>query len=560
MSLGLFYDILSRRKRLTRPIPNQIASGVIIGAIAIVLMLTPVNLGTGIFFDTRTILLSLTGLYFGALPTAVAMVIAAVYRLSLAGGGAPMGVATIITSGCIGLAWRHYRSRESQELSHAELYLFGVVVHAVMILCMFLLPQDTIIKALQTLALPIMIVYPVCSTLLGKMLSSQRRRHRMEDELQASEERYRTVANYTYDWEYWLSPDARFIYCSPACERITGYRAKEFESDPELLKSITHPDDTDLFALHVEEATRSSSLATHELEFRIITRSGEVRWIAHACLSVWGEDGAFLGRRASNRDISERKQSEVTHNRLQEQLHQAQRLDSIGRLAGGIAHDFNNKLTVILGYAELSKMRQCQQSSECVENIDEIIKAAQHSQEITRRLMAFSRIGTVNPHTLDVNDVLHDFSKTLGRMLGEQIYLEFAFQDNLWPVRIDPTQLDQVITNLVVNARDSMPDGGTISVHTMNTTVDGSDPAVPKGEYVLISCSDTGCGMDNETMQRIFEPFFTSKEVGKGTGLGLASVYGIITQFNGYISVRSTPGHGSTFTLYLPRCRECTEL
>lgn len=255
-------------------------------------------------------------------------------------------------------------------------------------------------------------------------------------------------------------------------------------------------------------------------------------------------------------DVTEQKHAAEEKARLEAQLLQAQKLESVGRLAGGIAHDFNNKLTVILGYAQLSKMLECNTDEQCSENLNEIIQAAEHAQEITSRLLTFSRSGDVTPEELDLNHALTNVSKTLGRMIGEHIRLDLDLQSELWPVSIDPTQLDQVITNLVINARDAMPDGGIITLATLNMKESGAHHEIPEGEYVLLSCSDTGCGMDPVTLDRVFEPFFTTKEVGKGTGLGLSSVYGIVKQSNGYITVQSEPGKGAVFLIFLPRLTE----
>jgi PAS domain S-box-containing protein len=258
-------------------------------------------------------------------------------------------------------------------------------------------------------------------------------------------------------------------------------------------------------------------------------------------------------------DITELKKSEEEMKMLHQQISHSQRIDALGRLAGGIAHDFNNKLTVILGYAELSKMIQCQKSKECGDNIEEIIRAAQYAQEITRRLLAFSREETINQRKLDLNTILSEIKKTLGRLIGEHITIHFDLQKDLWPVYMDPTQFDQVITNLVVNARDAMNDGGQLIIKTMNVTIENNNSQVPLGEFIIISCADTGEGMDESTMQHIFEPFFTTKSVGKGTGLGLSSVYGIVKQSNGYVTVTSKPGKGTTFTIYLPRMTDDSE-
>ncbi|MBI5592209.1 MAG: PAS domain S-box protein [Deltaproteobacteria bacterium] len=379
-------------------------------------------------------------------------------------------------------------------------------------------------------------------------------RKQAEEALQKSEERYRTVADFTYDWEYWMSPDRRFIYCSPACERITGYRAGEFEKNPDLLKTIIHPDDRDQFVHHM--GVISPGPESYEQEVRIFSRSGEERWIAHVCRIVRGRDGTFLGRRASNRDITERKQAEKEKAGLEAQLQQAQKMESVGRLAGGVAHDFNNMLGIILGHAEMA-LNRVNPAQPLHADLEEIRKAANRSVDLTRQLLAFARKQTIAPRTLDLNETVEGMLKMLRRLIGEDIDLAWLPGKNPWQVNVDPSQIDQILANLSVNARDAISGIGKMTIETGNSFFDAdycvAHPGFTPGEYAMLAVSDNGCGMDKETQAHIFEPFFTTKEMGKGTGLGLATVYGIVRQNNGFINVYSEPEQGTTFRIYLPR-------
>ena len=248
-------------------------------------------------------------------------------------------------------------------------------------------------------------------------------------------------------------------------------------------------------------------------------------------------------------DVTEQK-------KLETQLRQAHKMESIGRLAGGVAHDFNNKLSVILGYAEMAKM-ELPGESKIWHQLDEITTAALHSRDITRQLLVFSRQDIISPKSVNLNDAIKNSKNALAHLIGEDIVLSFLPGSNLWQIKIDPVQIDQIVMNLAVNARDAMPDGGTFSIATTNIHIteqhqpDAID-AKP-GDYVCTSFTDTGVGIDKETLRNIFEPFFTTKEVGKGTGLGLATIYGIVTQNNGFIDVSSQVNHGTTFNIYLPR-------
>jgi PAS domain S-box-containing protein len=295
-------------------------------------------------------------------------------------------------------------------------------------------------------------------------------------------------------------------------------------------------------------------------EFYIMRKNSERRLMAWHNTVMKDAAGRFTCVLSSGEDITERTKAEAERLKMHSQLSQAQKMETVGRLAGGIAHDFNNKLTVILGYAQLSETLDCQGHKECDHFTKEIIQAGQHAQEITRRLLVFSRNEEICPLKLDLNLAIKDIFRTLGRMIGENIALHDELSQNLWYVRIDPTQFDQVITNLVVNARDAMPNGGKITIQTSNITIKDDQDEVPPGDYILVSCTDIGFGMDSETLQHIFEPFFTTKMVGKGTGLGLSSVYGIIKQNHGHITVQSKVSEGTTFSIYLPCYHDNSEV
>lgn len=255
-------------------------------------------------------------------------------------------------------------------------------------------------------------------------------------------------------------------------------------------------------------------------------------------------------------DVTEQKTAEEEKFKLQNQLLQSQKMESIGRLAGGVAHDFNNMLGVILGHAEMA-MELVDPAQPLHADLEEIIKAAKRSADLTHQLLAFARKQTVSPRVLDLNETMVGMLKILQRLIGEDIHLAWRPVVNLWPVKIDPSQVDQILANLCVNARDAIAGVGKVTVETDNVTFNEAYCAdhasfVP-GDYVLLAVSDNGCGMDKEILDKLFEPFFTTKEAGKGTGLGLATIYGIIKQNNGFINVYSELGHGTTFRIYLPR-------
>ncbi len=266
--------------------------------------------------------------------------------------------------------------------------------------------------------------------------------------------------------------------------------------------------------------------------------------------------GKTIGAVVAMHDDTRRRIAEMEQEKLQAQLHQAQKLESVGRLAGGVAHDFNNMLGVILGHTELALL-QADENHDLHDDLKEIQKAAQRSADITKQLLAFARKQTISPRQLDLNATVESMLNMLRRLIGENIDLVWQPAAHLWPVKMDPTQIDQILANLCVNARDAITGVGKLIIETGKKSFDqeycrenaGSTP----GDYVLLAVSDNGCGMNKDTLDNLFEPFFTTKEVGKGTGLGLATIYGIVKQNNGFIDVYSKPGQGATFNIYLPR-------
>ncbi len=373
--------------------------------------------------------------------------------------------------------------------------------------------------------------------------------------LQESERRFRTVAEFAYDWEYWIDPDGNFIYLSPSCERITGYSPEEIMTDPQLVCKMVKPDYSEKVNNHYfDEGDENAS--AFSMEFPIIAKNGEEVWIDHNCRPVYDDQGNYAGRRGNNRDVTNRKRAEEEKFKLESQLRQSQKMESVGRLAGGVAHDFNNMLGVIIGYTELA-MDTVAPGDPLRNSLQEILKASRRSADITRQLLAFARKQTIAPKVFDLNETIEGMLKMIRRFIGENIDLVWLPGADVWPVRMDPSQLDQIFANLCVNARDAITDVGKVTIETSNATFDESyytdHVGFVPGDYVLLAVSDDGSGMTSETIDNLFEPFFTTKDVGKGTGLGLATVYGIVKQNNGFINVYSEPEKGTTFKIYLPR-------
>ena len=302
------------------------------------------------------------------------------------------------------------------------------------------------------------------------------------------------------------------------------------------------------------EKRRLGEKSTYEQE--IIRPDGTVRRIELTATPQFNKGGAFSHTLGIFHDITDQRRTEEALRKSEERLAQSQKLEAIGRLAGGVAHDFNNLLTVIRGYADLLD-EQMHENHPMKGDAREIKRAADRAADLTAQLLAFSRGQVMRPRILDLNDVVRSMQNMIGRLVGEDIELRTILVPGLAPIRADQGQLEQVTINLAANARDAMPRGGILTVRTAACAFgpEGTPehPEMLAGSYVTLEVSDTGVGIDQETLARIFEPFFTTKEVGHGTGLGLATVYGIIKQSDGYIYCASQPGAGTTFTVYLPR-------
>jgi two-component system cell cycle sensor histidine kinase/response regulator CckA len=384
-----------------------------------------------------------------------------------------------------------------------------------------------------------------------------------EEALRQSEQKYRMIAENVYDMIWITDLGLNCIYVSPSVFRITGFSPQEFQSKP--INEMVTPASFDILAkIFSEELAREKSGNAgpdrpRTMELELVRKDGSPVCVEISADFTRDEMRQVNGILGVTRDISERRDSEKERARLEEQLSQAQKMESVGRLAGGVAHDFNNMLSVILGYAELIRLN-LPQGDPLASDVEEIEKAAARSRDITRQLLAFSRKQIIAPMTVDLNGLIRGIQKTLFRLIGEDIDLKFSSNDDLCKIKFDPSQMEQVLINLAVNARDAMPNGGKLAIETRKTYLDEEYckiyPEFLPGHYILMTVSDDGAGMSKETLQHAFEPFFTTKETGRGTGLGLATVYGIVRQNNGFINVYSESGKGTSFKIYIPRSME----
>ena len=370
-------------------------------------------------------------------------------------------------------------------------------------------------------------------------------RRQAYEALQKSEAKFRAIVENSHDGILFTDAEAKILYLSPSYQQINGYSDEEWPGRD--LFATVHPDDSAVIRrVWTEMLEQPESL--HEVSYRILHKDQTWKTVESTVQNLLHNPNiraVFM----TTRDITDRK-------RVEEQLIQAQKMEAVGRLAGGVAHDFNNMLGVILGHTEMA-LEQADPTHPLHDHLQEIMKASERSANLTRQLLAFARKQTIAPRVLDLNETVAGMLKMLQRIIGEDIDLTWQPEADLWPVKMDPSQIDQILANLCVNARDAIAGVGKMTIETANTVFDEDycaiHPGFFPGDYVRLAVSDDGCGMDKETMSHLFEPFFTTKRIGKGTGLGLATVYGTVKQNNGFINVYSEPGQGTTFAIYLPR-------
>ncbi len=663
--LAVLYDLIP-----IRPGPNRFAAqainGMIIGLIAIAVMTNPLHFSPGVVFDTRSVLLSMTGLFFGTIPAVIAAIIAALYRFLGGGAGTWVGIGVIATSAGIGIFWQRVRSqRNPSHFLLLELYLLGIVVHVVMLLLMLFLPWPIAVKVLSGITIPVMLIYPVGTVLLGRLLAIQQERRKSVGALTESESRYRSLFESNNAVILLIDPESGAIRdANAAACRYYGWPREEMIQkgiadintlsmneikaeldraardernhfffkhrladgsvrDVEIYSGTIRVEGEDLLYSLVFDVTdrlmAEKTLNSERKRFKqildafpngiyIVNADYEIDYVnprlqeefgaveGQKCheylhdlpapcnwcpnpkvlqgervewewynpandrmydlydIPLYNDDGT-VSKIEFFHDITERKRAEENQRNLEEQLFHAQKMDAVGRLAGGVAHDFNNLLSIILGYGDMM-LEEMKPDHPDRSSLQEIYNAGVRAQKLTRQLLAFSRRQVLDVRIIDVNTAVSGFAKMMHRLIGEDIELKLNISTNEVRVKADMSQLEQVLMNLAVNARDAMPDGGELSIETGIVELDqdyaAQRPDVNPGTYGMVAVRDNGTGMDSETLHQIFEPFFSTKEKSKGTGLGLSMVYGIVKQHGGNIWVYSEPGHGTIFKIYLP--------
>lgn len=395
--------------------------------------------------------------------------------------------------------------------------------------------------------------------LLCSIIQDETERRTAEMALYESEQKYRLLADHTYDWEFWLNPEGEYLYISPACERISGYHSSEFIKDPNLMLRLVTASYAEEVHQHYNDPDLQNAMF-YSMEFAITSKDGEERWIEHSCRPVFDDSGHYLGRRGTNRDITDRIKAQKQQQQLEEQLRQTQKMEAIGNLAGGIAHDFNNILAAIFGYTELA-MREENCDGRVKRKLESVLAASGRAKSLVRQILMYSRKREDNYQFIELHTIVLEACNLLRKTIPSSIPLQLDIDESTGVIQADATQIHQIVMNLCTNAYHALPEQkGTISI-SLKPIIVGSElalkyPDLQPNTYALLTVADTGSGMSEEIEARIFDPFFTTKKTGTGTGIGLSVVHRIVQEHHGSIKVDSCLGKGTIFEVLFPLVTE----
>ncbi|WP_022669040.1 response regulator [Desulfospira joergensenii] len=535
-------------------------TGILVGLIAIAVMLNPWSLIPGVFFDTRWVLLSLCGLFFGFAPTSIAVAIAGSFRLYQGGAGGLVGTIVIVSTAFTGVLWKYWRERGHRPLGWVELYGFGLVIQLVMLSCMSLMPAEMRMPIIKAVAPPILIIYPFLTMVLGLILKRQEDRRETdkalikeiherklaEDSARKNETHLRTLIETLPDLVWLKSPDGVYLSCNRKFERLYDLEKSEIigKTDYDLLdrEKAEIFRENDKAAITAGEPIRS--------EYELIFKDDNHREIIETIKTPMVDAGGnLIGVLGVGRDITERK-------KLQAELLRAQKMESIGTLAGGIAHDFNNILSAIMGYAELAKDKIF--SGQNINNeIDQILKSSARAAELVRHILTFSRKSNHSLEPCSPHIIVKEALQMLRASIPTTIQIKEEIDGDSGEIMGDPVNIHQIVVNLCTNSLHAMEnEKGRLIIRLFRKEISEKEaeayPGGIPGIFIVLEVSDTGHGMDPTTLEQIFDPFFTTKEIGKGTGLGLSVIHGIVKDYNGFIQAKSEPGQGTLFHVYLP--------
>jgi len=533
---------------------GKMLQGITFGLIAILAMLNPYELSPGIIFDGRSIVLSLCALFFGPVAGGIAGVMAIVVRMAIGGPGAVMGVSVISSSTAIGLIFYAMRRRHKAGITALHLYVFGILVHIVMLLLMMFLPKNFVWLTFKTIAISVITLYPLATVIIGKILIDEENRGRLFNEVRESEKKLKQLSQAVEQ-----SPVSIVItdtagtieYVNPKFIEITEYSRDEvIGKNPRVLKSGHTPS-------HEYDRLWEMLMSGQEWngEFHNRKKSGELYWEFARVSPIINANGETTHFLAVKEDITERKRAQENLRRIEERLRQSEKMEAVGQLAGGIAHDFNNVLGGIIGFTDLS-LGLAEKGSVLEANLEKVLKAADRAKHLVKQILAFSRQGNPQKSTIGLRPIVEEVLDMLRPSIPSSVIIKADLSADTKPVLADATQIHQALLNLATNSVQAMNRKGTLRVGlhsaSLETPCQGQSGEIMPGEYTVLVVADTGCGMDAGTLSRVFEPFFTTKAVGEGTGMGLSVVLGIVQSHGGDIQMESAVGQGTTIRIYLP--------
>lgn len=534
LSLVFVFDFFTRRGMTTT---GKVMAGIAVGFIGIAIIGSAVPLHSGTIFDTRSVLLALSGLFLGGIPTAVGMLMTAAYRTAL-GGADFTGVAVILASGIIGLSWRRLRRGALVDVKWQELYALGIVVHVVMLGLMFTMPVAIARRVVSALVWPVMSVHPLATVAIGSFFLYSLRHQRIANELRTSETRFRLLTENARDmiFRIGLAPERAWTYVSPAATAISGYTPDEFYSGVVTHEAI-HPEDRETLAAVERGQTHEAAPVT----FRFKRRDGEWIWLEQRSTLIRDDSGAIVALEGIVRDVTQSRQAEEERLELTEQLHRAHRLESLGSLAGGVAHDINNVLAAILSLATAHR-RQVRDGDPLARSLDTIMNACVRGRSVVRSLLYFASQDLETRGSVDLNTIVREIVELLVNTTLRRVEFRTDLEESLPAIKGDNGAISHALMNLCINSLDAMPEGGTVVLWTRSLP----------GNRVELRVRDSGVGMTAAVRERAIEPFFTTKPVGKGTGLGLATVFGTVQAHDGTFDIDSEPGKGTEIVLTFP--------
>lgn len=532
--------------------------GVLFGGIAIIGMRIPFNYTPGIFYDGRSIVLSLAGLFGGGITALFSMIVAGTYRAIVGGNGIWAGLATILTSGLLGMAFNHYLRARNKRIEVGQLYVIGIIVHIFMLTCQLLVqPWPAGVAIIKQIWLPILIIFPVTTVLIGLLLRTEDDRVKAQKDLKETTERYQNLVNKSQDliFRYRILPDQRFDFVNPYCETLTGYTPEDFYKHPELAQSMTHPDDMPLFT----DVPPGKDFFEKPLTFRWVHKDGKTIWVEMRNTPVYDPKGNLVAVEGIIRDMTERKQYEqsiVDYNErlekevlartreletAQESMLKHERMVTMGRLAAGVAHELRNPLGVISNSVYFLKMIQPDAGSKVKEYLGIMEKEARIAVELMTDMINFSSLQAGDRQPTNVNDLINQLF--IDNPVPAEIGVEKIIPKTVPSVFVDPHQISQAMHRLVINAIEAMDQKGKLTI-----TARRSGEA-DQG-FLTIEVKDEGTGIEPQNLEHIYEPLYSTKP--RHIGLGLPIAKRLIEVNGGRIDVKSEWGKGAAFFIYLP--------